>query len=384
MLELLIIERQILRRKGLKDINQFKKKSLECQEYLCQIDFQMRALDAFEPLHLAYRLENIPNSKKEKYIKDAETTLHAIESVYPHFNDIPFSIQRTYFSLKFNYLYFYKKNISAAYKILKKYIYFFEENKRFIIEKPEQYIRALYNYLSICLNLKKFNEVPIGLNKIRSVVQDKNEEGFGIKERDILVQVFQHSYNLEYKFCLFTKQYEKANRLLKVIKNKLPEFEKDIPNVWLISFFHNISAGLIMRSDYEEAIYWINKTIYLDDTKDLKTHVKFLTIFFQIIAHFELNNYGLITGRLLKELSSFHKKYEKHLPTKDIGGKEIPLYEKKEITLFITTIRRLCNFPNSHIQKDLVNNLIEQIQGKWPSREMKEVNHWLKYKAKVN
>lgn len=373
-LELLLIERQIIRRKGTKISDTLNSLAVECQKLLSQIDTQLSVLDTFEPFHLGYRLENIEKTEKELLAFNAEKILTEIESNFENLQDIPFPIQRTFFSLKLNYLFYHSRDFAAAYILLQEYIQNFEETPKLILEHTDLYVRSLYYFLTFCLNLKKFHEIPPGLKKMRKLTLDKELNGFGINDKDIITQVFQHSYSIEHRYCLFTEQFEKGERLLKNIKIQLEIHEKNIQDLWLLSFYINIIGGLIEQKNFEESIFWINKTNALKETKGAKLVVQLVFHFFQVIAHIEIKNEGLVSSSLLRSLSSFHKKNEKKLLK----------FKRSDISDFTNGIRKICKLNKESSKKEIYQSLFNKLSPKWTYKEMKEVNHWLKYKAEAN
>lgn len=159
----------------------------------------------------------------------------------------------------------------------------------------KQYLGVLYNYIVGLIFQKHFEEFEKYMTVFKEVKpRNLNEEIF-VKER---------YYNLRLMKHLMSAEYVEASNLIEEfeVDYKRPGFNLS-PTIKPLILGINTAVSLNLGA-YKKALFWNNEILNTKDFTQLRDDIIFATELFEIIIHYELNNYRLLEYRLV----AFYKK----------------------------------------------------------------------------
>lgn len=220
--------------------------------------------------------------------------------------------------------YFAIRKVEDFYLTSKKLLEFLESKKYMIAEDASEYISALSNFIIATGTLKKYDELELTLNKLKLIKPNTFDD-----ELKIYRQYYSGKLRLYNNLGEFKKGYTELQQHLKTRK-KFNEnfFKKDT--------FYIIYFSLCFGSEnYSEALNFLNEWLGKSrnvERKDLQS----LARIFNLIIHYEMNNYELLesllrsTYRFLNE-KNYYSKLEKMLLSS--FREAIEIQSRKELKL---------------------------------------------------
>lgn len=207
-----------------------------------------------------------------------------------------------YYNFNLTY-FFYTGDYTNAYTYAKKEFGLVESNLDAVEQETKRYITSLYNLLTICLKLKKENEINIHLKQLRTI-----SERFNIKNKqDTLVYSFVFSYRVESRMYIISGQFNKGILIIPEIENGLEQYKGKLNKPAELEFYMNISLLYFGSEKYRKALLWINKILNESKT-DVRQDIFIYARIINLIIHFELGNEELLE-RIVKSTYYFlHKR----------------------------------------------------------------------------
>ncbi|MCC7431003.1 hypothetical protein IT568_09190, partial [bacterium] len=178
-----------------------------------------------------------------------------------------------------------KGDFECYYENSKKCLETIETNKLQLEENPIKYLNALHNFLGTCVNLKKYEEVPETLKKIRSL--SKNLTG------NLQIQIFARTYPIELIMYIDTAEFEKCIKLIGEIDFELKKYWENLKKIDKIYFAYLICYSFYAVGNYSKALGWINK-ILNDKETEIREDLYCFSRILNLIIHFELEDYELL------------------------------------------------------------------------------------------
>lgn len=363
--EIILIERQIIRRFETKNITEqlqvLNAESLSCLKTLYQ---QQEILEIYEPLHVELRNKrNIETEEVELMREKSLSILKTFEKTVLQL-ETSFNTKISYYLLAYNYYYTIKCN-TEAYEALSQIIDLFEKNKKMIVEEPERYIRFLHNFLNVCITSKKHEEIEPTIEKIQNVFFSKELGGLGVKDFHLQLQVFKTTSFSLLRHYLLHENFNAAINLIEKIRKELDQYEAHLSIAWLIPFYHNISMTLFLRHQYSDALFWTTKVAMMDN-KNVKINIQLFSRILHVILNYEVGNHAIIANSLIPSLRrEFNKKkasvaLQSYLP---------------EFVLLLKAIKKACN---TYQKAAIFQKTYEELLLKWNGPEFKEIMEWIK------
>ena len=143
-----------------------------------------------------------------------------------------------------------------------------------ITDDPHSYITALNNKIGMLLNMKKYEEIPGLLLKVRSVPKKYKLKD----ENKITFKLLLRTYNVELEMYRDTGNIE-------FVRN----YDTSISSDYKSLLFYQFAYIYFMNNNYSESLKWINKIISYEigrGREDIESYARFLNL----IIHYELNN----------------------------------------------------------------------------------------------
>ncbi len=321
MLEILLMERKLIRRYTSNRANELIQ---DCQDtsanLLNRISYRLKMLDLYENLFLNHRDRN---EARQSLLK---TVMLAEQLVTEQPQHTSFEVMVYYHILCFNYAKLARDHKKAD-QHLRALIALYEEHNFMIDEDQEGYINILNNYLNNCFILNRIDEFPPILGKMRQM----EAQSFKIK-----ALIFQSVYYLEILYHLSRKSYREVILMVPAIKAGLKTYGSNITKARELTISYNIAIAFFLEKDYPQALDWINRILNepkLEERQDIQA----LARIFEIVLHYELNNYELVEY-LIQSASRYLRKKDKQQSAEFIIASHLKqaLYrdKKKEKAIF--------------------------------------------------
>ncbi len=194
--------------------------------------------------------------------------------------------------LHFNHgslLYYYVKNN------LEKAFSYAGENYDLIRAHPEifdrdekKYIRVIYIYLGLCLQLNKQPEFWDGYNLLSNLKSGNFRT---------LTEIFDQKYNLAFNSAISFREFAKGLDYIKEFEKNVSKFEKRLSSRSLIVFYHLIAYLLQLDGDSNKALTYTSKVEEIVG-KETRQDIKSVTKIQDITIHFDLNNWQLLKSKI--------------------------------------------------------------------------------------
>ncbi|MDQ3073237.1 MAG: hypothetical protein M3Q97_08260 [Bacteroidota bacterium] len=345
LIEILSLEKSILSRTYFKDIDEKDLKKLYEEEQ--DIVLKESNINDYWYLHgRAYHYHF-----RKGVIRD-ESVLAVFDEIAAHSlmqnDEIPLSFraQMDYWQIKAINS-FTRGQLQEAYNFNERFLTLMEDNPEKITEFPRRYIASLNNFLIDSLNLRKYELMEYGLQKLKALPEKEVFRQIPKAEADI----FRLATILELNAAINRGQFDNAFASVPEIEAGLQNFTDRIVKHNIITIYYLVAYVCFGAGKYKESLRWCNKII--NDTGDemVESIYSFARIL-NLVIHYELKNYDLLeyarksTFRYLKAKKSlfeleksfinFLKKQENiHSPEamkqsfRDLRTELMPIKDKK-------------------------------------------------------
>lgn len=183
----------------------------------------------------------------------------------------------------------------------------FDQNPKIRKDLPKRYVRTLSNLILCFIDMKKYHEAKELLVELKKVIETK-----GFQSTDIKMMAFKSTSLAEMKMYGRLGEFEKAISEIQPIIDELDTYSEKINKEQEILFYYNIAYIFFGAGEYNKALFWINKVLN-DNESSLRQDIYSYARLFNLIIHFELQNYDLLeyitksTSRYLNKRNRAHE-----------------------------------------------------------------------------
>jgi hypothetical protein len=192
-----------------------------------------------------------------------------------------FYIKGVYFELK--------GDIENGYRFRKRFVELMEGEPQLLEIQARNYLSALNNLAISEMELEKFDEALITVEKIRELPQ-RTKAG---RSEDVRISSFIFSAILEMNIYIRTRQYQKGVFIAKHTEEGLKRYEGKIHPQFGIVLQNSIKYIYFGAGELKKALLWSNKVITNNDP-GIRDDIKAMARIFNLILHFELGNTDLM------------------------------------------------------------------------------------------
>lgn len=185
--------------------------------------------------------------------------------------------------------YFGIGDYANSYAFIKKHLDLIEQNAELFEEEPNKYFAVLSNMIYLCTQLRKFDEVPGYLDKLKSIpkrhVKKMNE--------DMSIKLFSSALSAELSFYIQTGVFDKAIELVPEIERGIRKYGDKLSKVRIAFFYFNVAIVFFALNDFNTALKWINRLLNdgdIDSNQDIHCMGRILSM----IIHLEIGHHDLI------------------------------------------------------------------------------------------
>jgi hypothetical protein len=172
---------------------------------------------------------------------------------------------------------------------LKKNVAHIENHIELFKDEPNVYFSVLTNIIYVGIQLKKYEEAFLYLEKLQSLPEKmalNNNE-------DLDIKLFSSTYSIELTIYALTADFEKGLALVPLIEEGLKLYGEKINKVRKAYLLFNIGILYFGMQNYVEALKWFNKLlndIDIDKTQDIHCFAQLMNL----LVHIELKNQRLL------------------------------------------------------------------------------------------
>ena len=189
------------------------------------------------------------------------------------------------------------KNFSEAVKI-------YEGKVVLVQDDPKEYIKCLNTMLYCYLDAKNFDAFFVQIEKMKGMREEKR-----FSSASVQIEIFSSIYVAQLVAYDFMAEYGKAVALIDEITERLHSYEDKLGKEKIYIFYYNVAYSYFGAGEYRQALRWLHKIIN-ENEPDIRKDVYSFAHIFNVILHFELENYELLTY-MLKSTKRFYDKCKK-------------------------------------------------------------------------
>ncbi len=179
-----------------------------------------------------------------------------------------------------------------------------DTNPKIKQDLAKRYVRTLKNLLYCCIEGGDLKGAEKLIEDMRAL---PNQKGFN--NTDTEVKIFTASYIAELLINDRRGDFERSLKVADEIAEGIAKYGDKINKEQYIVFYYNLAYVYFGNAEYNEALKWVN--LLLNDNEQLlRQDIYNFARFFNLIIHYELENYDLIEY-LIKSTSRYLKKQNK-------------------------------------------------------------------------
>ncbi len=184
---------------------------------------------------------------------------------------------------------------TKEYLFKKKNVELFEENPHFIENHGSFYYAALYNYLIACRKLGKKAAFAEGIRKIKELARQQP-----LLDRNLIFV-----YYLEIKEYFRTGQFETLIAEMEpVVTRHIKKYDQNQDNLPALCFIYFAMAHMVLEQS-QRVQFYVRRLQAMG--KQLNTSYAYFFNIFELISHYETNDFGIVQNLL----TSFRRKIDK-------------------------------------------------------------------------
>ena len=180
----------------------------------------------------------------------------------------------------------------------------FEENPNLIQDIPKQYIKSLGNLFYYYIGSGDFDKLFELIEKMRSL---KGQAGFN--RVDIKMRIFLTTHYFELLAYERMGDFSKALNMMEGINDQLNSFGEKLTKEDEVVFDHMFANIYFGAGKYREALRRINNVLN-DNESNLRQDIYSFSKLFNLVIHFELENFDLL-DYLIKSTERYYVKKKK-------------------------------------------------------------------------
>ncbi|MFQ3575023.1 MAG: hypothetical protein SNJ77_01170 [Cytophagales bacterium] len=233
--------------------------------------------------------------------------------------------------------YLFIQDFESGYVYAKKLVETIESHPTLIQSDPENYARALNSLLSSQYKMFRYDEFLVTKKKLEGLSSSKSVE----YSENLRVMLLKYHFIHEINYYFMTGHFQQGVQQL--IDNKEAEIEeliKSIDKHSLIIFYYKIASLYVGAGQFNKAIKWLNKIINTPND-DLREDIHCFARMLNLICHFELGNYDVISYYIRSTYRFLLKKDDLHMFQKYILG-------------FLRTLKRIPSTDELHFKFNLL------------------------------
>jgi hypothetical protein len=186
-----------------------------------------------------------------------------------------------------------------------------DTNPKIKEDLPKRYIRAMKNLLYCYIENSQLDDAEKLITEMRSLTDEK-----GFDNTDSEVKIFTASYIAELLINDRRGDFKKSLKVADEIVEGMAKYGEKINKEQSIVFYYNLAYVYFGNEEYNKALKWVNMLLN-DNEQSLRQDIYNFARFFNLVIHYELENFELIEY-LLKSTNRYLKKHDKEYQSEQV------------------------------------------------------------------
>ncbi len=198
------------------------------------------------------------------------------------------------------------RNYSDAFTFFNKTKIILDENQKIKVDSAQRYVMTLVHLCRCQIENHDFELSKNLIDEIRGLGAEK-----GFNSMDIEVKSFFNSYNLELRLMQVSGRYDKVESLLKNLEDKENIYSEMINKEQEVLLNYNKAYMCFALGNFKRALGYLNNVLN-DNEQNLRQDVYSFARVFNLILHYELENYDFL-DYVIKSTNRYLNKQERTL-----------------------------------------------------------------------
>lgn len=194
--------------------------------------------------------------------------------------------------------------VEDSFENFSKVVRIFEENPNLIQDIPKQYIKSLGNLFYYHIECGDYDKLFELIEKMRSL-----EEQDGFNRIDIKLRIFISTNYFEMLAYERQGKFDRALAMIEPVKQQLATYGDKVTKEDEVLFEHLFANIYFGAQHYRDALRQLNNVLN-DNETNLRQDIYSFSKLFNLVIHYELNNYDLL-DYLVKSTERFYTKRKK-------------------------------------------------------------------------
>lgn len=199
------------------------------------------------------------------------------------------------------------RDLDLAFKNFQLVIDRFHMKPQLIKELPKRYTRVLNNILLYYIDTRNFDKFFESLEHMKSLASEN-----AFRSIDLQIRIFTFSTIAELLCYETLGKFDEGEKVVSDILAGLEKYKHKISKEDVIVYYYNISRHYFSGGDYKKSLDYINRVLN-DNEADLRQDIFTFARLFNLIIHYELENYDLL-DYIIKSTIRFVKKKSRDYP----------------------------------------------------------------------
>ena len=215
-----------------------------------------------------------------------------------------------------------------------------DNNPAIKLDSTSRYVMTLFHLLRCYIDDQKFDKARDLISEIRELATKK-----GFNSIDLTVKIFGNSYVQELSLHHAEGEFKKSLELIPVIEESQLAFEGKLSKEIDILLAYNIAYSYFGVGEYKKALQYLNEVLN-DNEQNLRQDVYSFSRLFNLVIHFELENYDFLEY-IIKSTNRYLNKQERDYQVEFV---------------FIKYLRKLAKIQSGVQQMEIYEGLYEELK----------------------
>jgi len=266
----------------------------------------------YSKINLIFRIGGFTRNENERKVVEGIADYHLIKG------------KNTAISTRASSMCYYIKGLCAAtnrnfddsYQFFNKTREILDKNPNIKSDSGQRYVLTLSHLLRCYIDGKNFNQAQTLINDLRALEGTK-----GFNSTDITVRLFTITYNLELSLFHAQGEFQKSVDLIPKIETLEEQFGDKVSKEQEILLTYSKAHSYFGVGDYKKALYYINLVLN-DNEQNLRQDIYSFARLFNLVLHFELENYDFLEY-IIKSTNRYFSKQERDFEVETVCIKHI-------------------------------------------------------------
>lgn len=215
-----------------------------------------------------------------------------------------------------------------------------DNNPAIKLDSTSRYVMTLFHLLRCYIDDRKFDQARDLISEIRELATKKEFNSI-----DLTVKIFGNSYVQELSLYHSEGQFKKSLELLPIIEENQLAFQGKLSKEIDILLAYNIAYSYFGVGEYKKALHYLNEVLN-DNEQNLRQDVYSFSRLFNLVIHFELENYDFL-DYIIKSTNRYLNKQERDYQVEFV---------------FIKYLRKLAKIQSGIQQMEIYERLYEELK----------------------